>query len=245
MSSLKRVVSHLIFWIVSVAFLAVFLRKETAPFRDTLTFVLLLLPAAIFTSYAFNYYLFPRYLFKGHYFRFSLYAFLTTMLSIYVEMMIVLFAYIYLAHYSYEDMIPRTTNIIDLGVGMYFVVFLSTLVYLVKRWSGKTEHIISGKKYLVIRVNREQVRLPVDEIQYVESLDNYVKVITANGHFITKEKISELEGKLEGQFLRIHRSFLVNREKIESYTRESMKLNGMELPISRTYKKEVLGILEG
>ena len=56
----------------------------------------------------------------------------------------------------------------------------------------------------------------------------------------SKEKISHMEKYLPEGFIRIHRSFIVNRSKISTFSREYVMVGGKELPISRSFKKEVL-----
>jgi DNA-binding LytR/AlgR family response regulator len=57
-------------------------------------------------------------------------------------------------------------------------------------------------------------------------------------------KISHVEMELPDTFLRIHRSFIVNREKIRSFSREYLVLGEKEPPVSRTYRRQVAEILQ-
>lgn len=59
----------------------------------------------------------------------------------------------------------------------------------------------------------------------------------------SREKISHIGEALPDNFLRIHRSFIVNRNKISSYSREYVQIGELELPISRTYRKQVVSRL--
>src|SRR5690606_25692911 len=99
--------------------------------------------------------------------------------------------------------------------------------------------------YLTVRVNRKMNKIHLNDIDYLESLGDYVKLFTSSASpMITKEKISSLDDRLPESFLRIHRSFIVNIDKIQSFTREEIMLNNnTNLPISRTYKKSVLEVL--
>jgi len=99
--------------------------------------------------------------------------------------------------------------------------------------------------YLNIKADRKTYKINVSNIQYIESLKDYVKIVCLDGSIITHDSISNLETFLkECGFLRIHRSFLVAIDKIRSFDAESVFLENKELPISRTYKKSVLAILE-
>ena len=94
----------------------------------------------------------------------------------------------------------------------------------------------------MVRVDRKTSKIPLEEIFYIESLGDYVKIVTSRDKpIITKEKISKLEEKLPASFLRIHRFFMVNSEKIITFTKEEIQLkDDIQLPISRTYKKNVM-----
>jgi len=78
----------------------------------------------------------------------------------------------------------------------------------------------------------------------IESMADYVRIFLDTGEkVITRTNISLLDSKLGEKYLRIHRSYIVNINKIDSYTRGRIILSGKELPISRTYKDRVIKIL--
>jgi DNA-binding LytR/AlgR family response regulator len=98
--------------------------------------------------------------------------------------------------------------------------------------------------YFTVRSNRQTSRIRYDELLYIESLADYIQFHLENGTQVTsKEKISRMEKALPEDFIRIHRSFIVNRAKISKYTREFVLLGEKELPISRSYKQEVVKAL--
>ena len=92
--------------------------------------------------------------------------------------------------------------------------------------------------YLIVRSNRQTRKISYSTINYIESMSDYVIIRTTdNQKIITRERISRIEEKLPPQFIRIHRSFIVNLEKVVSFTRDQVSVPGIKLPISRTYKK--------
>lgn len=94
-------------------------------------------------------------------------------------------------------------------------------------------------------VNRKYVKIYFDEILFVESLREYVKITTSDKSILTKIQLNEVESLLSpGDFIRIHRSFLVAREKIDAFTAAEIEIRGKQLPIGRTYKDGVLTLLE-
>ena len=99
--------------------------------------------------------------------------------------------------------------------------------------------------FLIVRADRKNHKLAHQDTLYVESLSDYVRIVPISSEpIVTKEKISVLQKRLPPSFLRIHRSFIVNTTKIDSFTKEEVDVGGCKLPISRTYKKEVITFLQ-
>ena len=99
--------------------------------------------------------------------------------------------------------------------------------------------------FLNVKAHRKTYKIDISTIQYIESLKDYVKIVCTDKSIVTHNSLSNLEAFLyEYGFIRIHRSFLVAIDKICSFHAESIFLENNELPISRTYKKYVLSILE-
>lgn len=102
------------------------------------------------------------------------------------------------------------------------------------------------QNFINIKANRKTYKIDVMNIDYVESLKDYVKVVCNDKTIITHDSLSNMEGILKKfGFIRIHNSFLVATSKIKSFNSESVFLEEKELPVSRTYKKYVLSHLEG
>lgn len=103
----------------------------------------------------------------------------------------------------------------------------------------------SSQKTINVKADRKTYKIELQQILYFESLSDYVKIVCKKETLITHETLSGFEKLLRNDgFLRIHRSFLVAINKIESFDAESIYLTGKELPVSRTYKQNVLRNLE-
>lgn len=111
--------------------------------------------------------------------------------------------------------------------------------------STDEETISTGEpESIYVKADKKMVKIVLKDIFYIESLKDYVLIYIPGKRIITKQKISYLEEKLpEGQFLRIHRSFLVSLSKIDAFTLNHVEINGKELPIGRSFKPEVTEIL--
>jgi DNA-binding LytR/AlgR family response regulator len=98
--------------------------------------------------------------------------------------------------------------------------------------------------FINLRADRKNLKIPLDDILYVESLKDYIKVVTSSRNIVTKQSISSLEEMLpKNNFVRIHRSFIVALNKIESFTIDTIEIAKHELPISRMYRHEVEKLL--
>lgn len=96
------------------------------------------------------------------------------------------------------------------------------------------------QKHYFFNVDKTHVKLLADDILYVESLKDYVHIHTAVSKVITKFRIGEMEEVLnDPRFLRIHKSFIVNLDKVNAWTALTLELNGKKLPVGRTYRESV------
>lgn len=93
--------------------------------------------------------------------------------------------------------------------------------------------------FLYLKVDRKMVKVNVNDIFWVESLRDYIKVVLKDKVLITKQKISLLEELLpEDSFIRVHRSFIVAVDKVESYHAHKIEIAGKELPIGRNFRND-------
>ncbi|TAE21600.1 MAG: DNA-binding response regulator [Cytophagales bacterium] len=121
----------------------------------------------------------------------------------------------------------------------------------VERYMRLTTAPQQGPATSVIKPRSIQVKagskfynLPVDSILYVESQKEYVKIRTTEREIVSKNKIGELTEQLtEMGFLRIHRSFLINRQQVMAYSATHVDVGPYELPIGASYRVGVLQML--
>lgn len=98
--------------------------------------------------------------------------------------------------------------------------------------------------YVYFKVDKKMIKTRMSEILFIESIKDYVKVRTAEKEIVTQQKISYLEESLpKEQFIRIHRSFIVNREKIDAYSATDVEIGKFHVPIGRNYKNDVMKVL--
>lgn len=115
-------------------------------------------------------------------------------------------------------------------------------------YGNLTEAETSGVEvsdFMFVRSDRKMIKIDYNAIIYIESYSDYLKIHLDNNTIVTRETITAIEAKLpKHQFLRIHRSYIIAINSIQSFTNEHITINKQSLPISRTYKKNVLQFLE-
>ena len=100
--------------------------------------------------------------------------------------------------------------------------------------STATDHIF-------IKCEGKLVRLNNDDILYIESMGDYVKFVTGDKKYVTHNTIKNLEEKVNRQtFIKVHRSYIININKIDDIRENDLFIKGNEIPVSKAHKSEVL-----
>ncbi|MEJ7821138.1 MAG: LytTR family DNA-binding domain-containing protein [Chitinophagaceae bacterium] len=104
---------------------------------------------------------------------------------------------------------------------------------------------ITNKKnnsgFIYLKADRKMIKVMLDDILYIESARDYLKIFTYDNFIITRQTISSIENMLsEDEFIRIHRSFIVSLKKINSFTHETVEIGKKELPIGKFYLNSFL-----
>lgn len=99
---------------------------------------------------------------------------------------------------------------------------------------------------IFLKVDRRLVKVDLASIIYIEGLGDYLKVHTTDQTYVTYMPLGKLEALLPGsKFIRIHRSTIINRGRIQFIEGNYVRVNGIDLPIGLTYKEGVLKSLGG
>ncbi|MEQ9278595.1 MAG: LytTR family DNA-binding domain-containing protein [Balneola sp.] len=102
----------------------------------------------------------------------------------------------------------------------------------------------NSKHFVFVPVDKKNVKICLNEIIYVESKRDYVLIKTLNKEVVTHQTLTYMEERLPNpSFLRVHRSFIINTEMIESWSNNEIELPDIQIPIGRTYKREALKVL--
>lgn len=95
--------------------------------------------------------------------------------------------------------------------------------------------------FIYLRADRKMIKVMLDDILYIESVRDYLKVFTHNNAIVTRQTISSIEAMLsENEFARIHRSYIISIKNMHSYTHETVEIGKKELPIGKYYLNSFL-----
>ena len=108
----------------------------------------------------------------------------------------------------------------------------------------KENHTETTNSFLYFRADRKMVKIFFRDILFIEALKDYIKIVTGSKTIVTKYVLSTLEEMLPStEFLRIHKSYIIAINKIDSYNADSIQIAKHELPIGRLYKFDVSRVL--
>jgi len=152
----------------------------------------------------------------------------------------------------FDKLNPNATEILLLAVLLYLIVFIGSFLFMMNQITENRKVIQQllddkekmKKSFLEIVSNRKLTKIPYDEIIYIESLSDSIKVNTVKDQIASKEKISNLDSRLPDIFLRIHRSFIVNTERIKEVSYDELLVDDVKLNIGKSYRKMVKEILK-
>ena len=100
--------------------------------------------------------------------------------------------------------------------------------------------------YIIVKSGNKHHKIVKGDILYIESLKDYIKIHTAGDkHTVSKYKIGDIEQDLkESHFLRVHRSYIININKISAFTINDIEVSSTEIPIGASYKDKVVSFLD-
>lgn len=113
----------------------------------------------------------------------------------------------------------------------------------------ETEEPEDGPDFIFVKADKKLIRLRYNEIQYVEGLKDYVIIKTDTGRIITLQTMKSLEEKLpQPTFMRIHRSYIINLEKINAVIGNMVEVTEKGqpklLPVGKNYRDELEKVID-
>ena len=102
----------------------------------------------------------------------------------------------------------------------------------------------TSARYIYVKADRKMVRIKFNELLYIEGMSNYIRMFTSSDNWIVYDKLSEMVGKLPApQFLRVHKSYIVNMDQVKAYTTNFLEVGEERIPVSGTYRERAQEVL--
>lgn len=119
-----------------------------------------------------------------------------------------------------------------------------------KRFSEALDKVVAAPEapaatqqsdHVFIKSDGKLVRLKNEDILYIESMGDYVRFVTADKKYISHNTIKSLEDKINSElFMKVHRSYIINLLKIDDIRENDLYIKGIEIPISKAHRADVL-----
>lgn len=115
--------------------------------------------------------------------------------------------------------------------------------YTIKNNSGLTESDFEND-FIFVKANQQLIKLAYGEILYVEAFADYVKIFLNDRKIVTLQTMKKMEAKLPSDiFSRVHRSFIVNRKALQSFSTSVCEVNGEKIPVGKNYKNDFIKLM--
>ena len=222
------------YWIVSILLVAILLSSLGYRFVEALFIGTMFLPGALAAKY-----FFPKVEFKNS--RAGVKNTIYIVLGILVaEMLLFLLAHYYIM--MYRKNVSEWIAFPEILTNPVFIVLVLTVLatgsYFFESWLDRKRPTPPAP--VTFTSFRKPVTLQREEILYVESNDDATTVVATDGRrFKNITPISQWEATLKPQFIRIHRSYLVNKSAVTGVDVDLLNIGDIQLPISRKYKDQV------
>ena len=224
----KTILITFSYWILAVIIIATILLSLGYPFALGLLMGSLFLPGTFLVKY-----LLPKIFKEKSKKKTANTIFLFIAVAV-LEFLLIISVHIWISDQAY----PSIAGVL---VNPMFVAVVITLLCLCDWFLSKyLSSILPEDKTITFISDRHKVSILPSEILYIESNDREVTIYaTENRTYRNKTGISQWESILGDDFIRIHRSYIVNREAITSIDKDFICIGEIELPISRKYYKAV------
>lgn len=221
---------NIVYWASVVLLLSGVFMSTTENYSSSLLLSVAILPGVIFAKFFISDISFTNK-WRGIYHLICL-----AMIVLLVEYLSILFVDVYLVNY----VLGKNSDIIfnPFFIWLLTVAFLS----LEKLLENKIESVPEADKsrFIEFTSDRKKVSLEIESIIYIESKDDEVWVRTiTDTSYRTKMNISNWEMALDSRFIRIHRSYLVNKAHISKITPTKLWICDKSLEISRKYRDKI------
>lgn len=248
----SQIVKHIIYWFVFVLFFTMVWGTYDNDYYRNFMVQLLSLPSRLILVYVTLYILFPLFFLKKKYIKFVLfYVLLLISTTIFIQRPLVINVIqpLYLKGFESSSFFAITeimNTLLDVNVAA-IIPFVYVLFKNFQTANKKTlaleikqQDHLKEEEFIYLKVEKSLIKIFIKDIIFVESLKNYIKVKTTETEIIAYKSLTSIQESLpNAKFLRVHRSYIVGLDFIDSFSPSKLMLNGVSIPIGRKYKDEV------
>ena len=125
-----------------------------------------------------------------------------------------------------------------------FSRFMKTVNKINIALSANSNNLDEDNTHIFIKIDKKLVKIYLDEILYIESLKDYIKVTTTTDTYLVHQTLTSFTDALpQENFVRIHRSYTISISKVSAIIGNMVEINGLQIPIGRNYVQEVKDII--
>jgi len=251
---------HVLYWTAFVLFFGLVWGVSDNNYSRNVLIQICCLPSRMLLVYVTLFYLFPRFFNQKKYFSFFIsYVILVGLISVFIQRPLFLY-------FIQPNFLPEFKNngffilseimntALDINIAAMIPVaytYLTTIENLQKNNSKlneenkllKEDAVIQDNNddsYINLKVDKSVKKIKINDIVFVESLRNYCRIKLIDSEITVLKTLTSIQELLpESKFVRIHRSFLVNKDNITSVSPSKIEINNMTIPVGRKYKDEV------
>lgn len=233
------IIHHVIFWIAYYVLFS-FIWAKDGRYYESFGLEFILMPIRISASYLSIYYLMPRYLLKEKIMSFVGFYLLLVVCAGLLQRVFIYYYYDLIFSEITTELFSAWDIIRAIILVNSTVLFLSALKMYDYWKTERATNQVEEQNLVEIRADKRTYRVPVDSITYVEGLGNYVTYYFIDRKpLISYSSLKEIESNLSKDFTRIHKSFVINRKHIDSYTNENVQISDRIIPIGKSMSLEL------
>lgn len=99
--------------------------------------------------------------------------------------------------------------------------------------------------FIFVKADKKVYRINLSAIEYIEALDDYVKIVTAETSYLVHDTMKGMQEELPAtDFMRVHKSYIIARNKIVFIEGNYVRISGKDIPIGASYREEVFSKLK-
>jgi len=251
---------HVLYWTAFVLFFGFVWGVSDNNYSRNILIQIFCLPSRMLLVYVTLFYLFPKFFNQKKYFSFFVsYCVLVALISVFIQRPMFLY-------FIQPNFLPGFKNsgffiiseimntALDINIAAMIPIaytYLTTIENLQKNNSALNEENKLLKEdavtqdnnddsYINLKVDKSVRKIKINDIVFVESLRNYCRIKLNDSEITVLKTLTSVQELLpESKFVRIHRSFLINKDNITSVSPSRIEINHMTIPVGRKYKDEV------